>query len=213
MIGYYSRYKTVVKEWMELTYAERRREQAEQTEKKIIQTAFDLMRKKDYDQVSVRDICKAANITTGAFYHHFSAKEDMLRRGFAPLDYHLEQLMEGRQSDPPMARLELLADGYASFVEQELGKLAGQYYMYRLSSRLPEALDSKRFTYQAMMACVEELAAAGQMTPGYTTEEVARFCMRHFRGIVIDWILHDYSYSLVERFRVDYALMCRMFHI
>lgn len=195
-----------------MTYAERRREQSEQTEKKILQAAFDLLREKDYNQVSVRDICRAADITTGAFYHHFPAKEDMLRRGFAPMDYYLEELMEDHHSDPPLTRLELLVNGYAAFVEQELGKMAGQYYMYRLSSRLPEALDNKRFTHQAVLGCLREIAGGGLLAPDYTPEEVGRFCLRHFRGIVIDWILHDYEYSLVEQFRKDYALMCRMFH-
>ena len=196
-----------------MTYLERRRSQAQQTEQNILQAALALMRERDYDQVSVRDICKAANITTGAFYHHFSSKEDLLRRGFAPLDYHLEQLLMGRQGEPPLARLEVLVEGYATFVEQQLGKLAGQYYLYRLSSRAPDALDGSRFTYRAMLECLQETADSGVLAPGYTPEEVSRFCLRHFRGIVIDWILHEYSYSLLERFRLDYALICRLFHV
>jgi len=198
---------------VKLTYAERRREQARQTEQKILHAALTLMRERDYDQVSVRDVCKAADITTGAFYHHFSSKEDMLRRGFAPLDYHLEQLMEGHQADPPLARLELLVDGYAAFVEQELGKLAGQYYVYRLSTRAPDALEGSRYTYRAMQKCLEDSEKLGLLAPGHTPEEVTRFCIRHFRGIIIDWILHEYNYSLAERFRTDYALICRLFHV
>ena len=45
----------------------------------------------------------------------------------------------------------------------------------------------------------------------YTPEEVTDFCMRHFRGIVIDWILHDYSYPLQQQFRKDYTLIRQLF--
>ena len=195
-----------------MNYLQRRREQARQTEQKILQAALTLMREQSYDRVSVRDICTAADITTGAFYHHFSSKEDLLRLGFAPLDDYLEGLLAEHPDAPPLARLELLVDGYASFVEEQLGKLTCQYYLYRLSSRDAAALDAGRFSYRAMLDCLCQARQAGLLAPGHTPEEVTQFCMRHFRGIIIDWILHEYRYSLAQRFRMDYALIRRLFH-
>ncbi|MFQ7450473.1 MAG: TetR/AcrR family transcriptional regulator [Flavonifractor plautii] len=45
---------------------------------------MELARENSFDKVSVRDICQRAGITTGAFYHHFRSKEDLLSRGFSP---------------------------------------------------------------------------------------------------------------------------------
>ena len=58
-------------------YTERRRLQAHETEQAILRAAMELSREQTFDKVSVRDICQKAGITTGAFYHHFSSKEQM----------------------------------------------------------------------------------------------------------------------------------------
>lgn len=84
-------------------YRTRRKEQARQTEQAILQAAMDLSRKQSFDKVSIREICQQAGITTGAFYHHFRSKEDLLSRGFAPLDTYLEQCLAGHEDDPPPA--------------------------------------------------------------------------------------------------------------
>ena len=68
-----------------MDYRQRRKEQAQQTEQAILQAAMELARENSFDKVSVRDICQRAGITTGAFYHHFRSKEDLLSRGFSPL--------------------------------------------------------------------------------------------------------------------------------
>lgn len=67
-----------------MDYRQRRKEQAQQTEQAILQAAMELARENSFDKVSVRDICQRAGITTGAFYHHFRSKEDLLSRGFPP---------------------------------------------------------------------------------------------------------------------------------
>lgn len=188
-----------------------RRLQALKTEQAILQAALELMRQRDFEQVSIRDICREAGITTGAFYHHFSSKEDLLRRGFAQLDDHMERELRPHLSEPPLDRLNRVVDIYAAFVEGDIGKLSARYYQYRLSSRSAEALESNRYVYRAMYACLKDAQEAGLMAPGHTAEEVSTFCMRHFRGIVIDWILHDYSYPLLARFREDYALIRQLF--
>ena len=43
-----------------MDYAQRRRLQSQETERKILHTALALMRERSFDEVSVRDICKAA---------------------------------------------------------------------------------------------------------------------------------------------------------
>ena len=47
------------------------------TKSRILETAFKLLLKKGYDNVSITEVKKESNITTGGFYHHFDSK-DML---------------------------------------------------------------------------------------------------------------------------------------
>ena len=61
----------------------KRVEQAAQTKNNIIRVALNLIQKKGYHNMSIRQLCQEAGISTGAFYHHFSSKEEMINKGFA----------------------------------------------------------------------------------------------------------------------------------
>ena len=115
-----------------MDYAQRRKLQGKETERRILNAALDLMRDRGFDKVSIRDICKEAGITTGAFYHHFSSKEALLESGFAPLDDYMAGALAGHEGEPPDLRLWRILSAYAKFMEQS-GELIGRYYQRRIA--------------------------------------------------------------------------------
>lgn len=187
-----------------MDYAQKRKEQGRQTEEAILKATIELSRESSFDKVSIRDICQRAGITTGAFYHHFPSKEALLARGFAPLDAWMEELMAKHMDATPLERLWLLLSGYAEFMENLGPGLAGRYYEHRLSSPSAATLDPSRYTLRAMQQCLTDIADAGALAEGVTPEWVADFLFRHFRGIVVDWILHQGSYQLLPKLEQDY---------
>lgn len=192
------------------SYSERRKDQARATEKAILGAALTLMRGRGFDQVSVRDICRAAGITTGAFYHHFPSKEAILSRGFAPLDDYMEEALGGHGEEAPVQRLWLILETYARFMSDG-GELTGRYYQHRMANPAAPSTDVQRYTLRAMLACFRQAETAGILAPGHSPEWVADFCFRHFRGVVIDWVLHGYAYPLLPRMQEDYALFETLF--
>lgn len=194
-------------------YRSRRKAQARQTEQAILQAAMDLSRKQSFDKVSIREICQQAGITTGAFYHHFRSKEDLLSRGFAPLDSYLEQSLAGYEDEPPALRLRRLLVNYAEFLENLGWELVARYYQRRLDAPDDTAsMDSSRFTLRAMASCLEQAEAEGGLLPGWSAQWTADFLFRHFRGVVIDWALHRGSYRLLAKLEQDYTLFSHVFH-
>jgi TetR/AcrR family transcriptional repressor of nem operon len=51
---------------------------------KLLHGALSVVRAKGYSATTVDDLCKAAGVTKGAFFHHFKSKEDL---GIAAADY------------------------------------------------------------------------------------------------------------------------------
>ena len=193
-----------------MEYAQRRKLQGEATQRRILHAALDLMRERGFEAVSVRDICTAAGITTGAFYHHFPSKDALLEHGFAPLDDALSAALEGHEADPPEERLRRLMTGYARFME-ESGELIGRYYQRRLAAPNTSSMDGSRYTLRAMRECFRQAAREGLLIPGRSPEWFSSFCFRHFRGVVIDWVLHRYGYPLLPRMEEDYQLFAALF--
>ena len=195
-----------------MDYQTRRREQARKTEQMILQSALALMRTRGFDKVSVRDICRAANITTGAFYHHFSSKEALFTKGFSPLDLYMEQSLAGYDGDSPLEKLRIILTSYARFIEIECGELTGQYYQQRVLNPLAvKSMDQNRYINRAMLDCLAAAEEKGLLSVSRSPEWLADFLFRHFRGVVIDWVLHDYGYSLLEKMTEDYELFERLF--
>ncbi|MEG1240636.1 MAG: TetR/AcrR family transcriptional regulator [Oscillospiraceae bacterium] len=194
-----------------MDYNERRREQGAQTEQHILQAALELMRERGFDGVSVRDVCQKAGITTGAFYHHFPSKEALLAKGFTPLDHYIRVALDGHETESPLVRLGRILTAYATFMEEESGELTGRYYQRRLSAPETRSIDTGRYINEAMVACFSDAKALGMLTAKHSPQWIAAFCYRHFRGVVIDWVLCDYGYPLREKMMEDYRLFATLF--
>ncbi|MCR4433139.1 MAG: TetR/AcrR family transcriptional regulator [Caldiserica bacterium] len=68
-------------------------QKAEETRSILLKEAENLFALRGYDAVSVDDICQAAGVSKGGFYHHFSSKEalflELLDRWLSHLDEEL----------------------------------------------------------------------------------------------------------------------------
>lgn len=193
-----------------MDYSQRRKEQAQRTETAILNAALTLMREKGYDTVTVRDICKAAGITTGAFYHHFQSKEELFDKGFAPLDEYMENAMKDEPANDPAVRLKLILSRYALFMEKS-GELAARYYQRRLTNLSVSSIDSTRYIKSIMIDCFTKAQEQGFHVLRDDPEWTAEFCYCHFRGVVIDWLLCHREYSLPDKMMDEYSLFEKMF--
>lgn len=53
-------------------------QRSRQTQQKILEAAQVLFSTRGFDQSGIDDICRQAGITKGAFYHHYSSKQQLL---------------------------------------------------------------------------------------------------------------------------------------
>lgn len=194
-----------------MDYQQRRQLHAQETRRAILAAAAQLSRQGRFDKMTVRDVCTAAGVTTGAFYHHFSSKEDLLRQGFTSVDVFLEKALEPCRDLPPLDRLEALVKFYAQFMEEQGWETVSLYYSRRLLSPEADPMDPDRYTLRAMLDCLTQLAGQGILSPAYSPEWTADFFFRHFRGTVIDWVLHRGSYPLWPKLEQDYNLFSEAF--
>jgi len=95
------------------------------TKQTLIDTALELIWKSSYGSVSVDDICKAAGVKKGSFYHFFPSKVDL---AIAAMDENLREAQAAYDeafslSREPVARFEHFAD----LVYQMQAEVAAKY--------------------------------------------------------------------------------------
>src|SRR5450755_4597544 len=74
-----------------------------ETREKILRAAARLIALKGYHDTKLEEVLDTAQVTKGAFFHHFRDREDL---GFAVLDWHMErrrQLLNVIEQELPLA--------------------------------------------------------------------------------------------------------------
>ncbi len=194
-----------------MDYQEKRKAQGHITEQRLIEAAQALMVHSGYDAVSIRDICRQAGVTTGAFYHHFRSKEEMLEKGGEQLDLYIRRQLDTKPFHSSLSALRIIFTAYADYMEQNQGELTARYYQNMLAVSGQREFDAGRTIYQIVLHYVEQARARGILSSEFSAEVVTTFSVRHFRGIVIDWAFHNYSFSLMQAMELEFKLLYRLF--
>ncbi|MCW2318137.1 TetR/AcrR family transcriptional repressor of nem operon [Rhodoblastus acidophilus] len=85
--------------------------QIPETKRRLIAAALELIWRSSYGSVSVDDICKAADVRKGSFYHFFPSKADLAVAAMDHADIELRATYDRifSPASPPLQRLENLA--------------------------------------------------------------------------------------------------------
>ena len=93
------------------------RKQNPLTKQNLLEAAFDVIRAKGYAATTVDEICAAAGVSKGAFFHHFASKEDLAVAAAGQWSEVTGGLFESapyHDADDPLERLL----GYVAFRKQ-----------------------------------------------------------------------------------------------
>lgn len=161
---------------------------------KLLQAAVQVVRQKGYAATSVDDLCRAAGVTKGAFFHHFASKEDL---GVAAAQYWNDFTTEFFKSAPyqqlrdPLDRV----FGYIDFRRQILqGSLEDFTCLlgtmvqeaYETSPRIRQACDEVISVHAGRVA--EDIAAAKKLyapKANFDPQELALFTQVVLQGAFV----------------------------
>jgi TetR/AcrR family transcriptional repressor of nem operon len=141
-----------------------------ETREKILRAAARLIALKGYHDAKLEEVLEAAQVTKGAFFHHFRDREDL---GFAVLDWHMDQrrrlldeIEQGLPSAAPSDPLEQVfrrLDAIQEMVRRRDG-CKGGCIIGNMSTALSDCHDGFR---QRLAACFDQMAQ--EFLPGLKT--------------------------------------------
>ena len=177
----------------------KRARQAQATKRAIFEHALELFAQRPYEQIAVKDICEAAGVSVGAFYHHFKGKDTLLDEGYRVFDQQLEREWDERPAGGITDDVHFLIDFQVRALESMGPFAAAQYFKNQLSVEHAYMLDARRALntklIETLRAGVDQGILLGE--PDRMAEDI--LCAS--RGIIYDWCLHNCSYDLVLRSR------------
>jgi AcrR family transcriptional regulator len=77
------------------------------TTKTLHHALISLVLKKNYEEITIKEICDAANVGRSTFYAHYTSKDDLHRRGIE----NLRKVLADRRSDAPLGQGDIRRGG------------------------------------------------------------------------------------------------------
>lgn len=167
---------------------------------KILKTTSKLMNRYGYEYLTVRNICKSADVSIGTFYHHFKNKDSVmsyfLTKGYEKYKKENTLIWEGLSAQYRLIHLFTWLGIY--FVE--LGfEFVSSYYSCKNQALNVRNLDASAVHIDLINDLLSELETAqkeGMISPDININNVYYELNRIFFGNVFDWCLCNASFDL-----------------
>ena len=174
----------------------------------IIESLIPLIQSVPFDELSVTDMCEAAGISVGTFYHYFMKKSDILVGLLTLIDDELEASVFPRlTSEDEAENLRIFAHGWAKHVQTH-----GNERSKLISSVAPSNIDyngQKRVSAVKLEEIFVRGQQKGQFTAEKTPQQLTELFLLALRAVSTDWSRCGGAYPVVERMDEFMALFIK----
>lgn len=172
----------------------------EKTKRKIFVTAMKLFKEKGYDNVTVDEIVKEAEIAKGTFYIYFRTKAHIVAEVFTELDINYENSMKKVEAlESSLEKLRSLLNDAIEIQRDYVGyDLTMIGYRAQLELHIDYSMDAKRPLYKYVAELIREGQKCGELNEDDTPEYYARILIRSIRGAMYEWCVSYNNYDFVE---------------
>jgi TetR/AcrR family transcriptional regulator, transcriptional repressor for nem operon len=164
-----------------------------ETRDRIVRSAARLFLTRSYQSVGIADLCAAADVRKGSFYHFFPSKAELAK---AVVDLHADELERRLTADgSPAERLYAVADAVTHIqtgFEKRFGRIVGCPFG-NLAAELSTTDDELRAhvagvfaRWEARLTAACRAAAdAGVLRDGVAPEALAHMILAQIQGLIL----------------------------
>lgn len=170
-----------------------------QKRSEIINAATELMKEIDFEEITIRAICKVANISIGTFYHYFNDKGDIIIQLYTSVDEYLEKIEEEKfNNEDELENIRLFAEYYGRFVSGAGINTAKNIFTASINTESEYIYRSReRVINRIILNIVKRAKDKKMITIELSEEEIANIILINIRGVVFDWCKFHGQYDLV----------------
>jgi AcrR family transcriptional regulator len=190
-----------------------RQKQAIATKLRITQVATELFKLNGFESVKIQDICQTAEISIGAFYHHFKSKSEIINTAYEQVDILVMDRLETRDFCSNLDKLLFLLGEGANMMEELGWVFVSEIYKNLLSIEGKYSTKPDRYIALEVRSIVEDSLKNGELDSSISSLDLTMIIMRISRGTIFDWCLHDGSYNLKSRMEFELNLVLSNFKI
>ena len=174
-----------------------RQARAAETRKRIVAAAKKLITENGFENVSIEDIAKEAEVSTGSFYTYFKKKEDVIEELNQLSFYHLSEITNEMKDKGLDDRLKYYCREFLAEIERVGIEICRQWIRNNITPVNME-ISGKETTkynhdYLAMKSLLEEGIRRGELTVDTPVDEMAFYINTQLYGLMVAWCMTDAS--------------------
>ena len=171
---------------------------AQETKRKLISTALELLKEKGFDAINVEDITKKAGVAKGTFYIYFKHKEDIvLEISRVPFG----EIAEEHKNMKDAELFDKLRHYFRRFMEQVefCGIQICREWIRNVidPNNVPETMDSRKwfFDYEMLESILKNSPELKEDAP---VELLTHIIISELYGMMISWCMSDGKFEPLE---------------
>ena len=174
-----------------------RQARAAETRKRIVATAKKLITENGFENVSIEEIAKEAEVSTGSFYTYFKKKEDVIEELNQLSFYRLAEITNEMKDKGLDDRLKYYCRQFLAEIERVGIEICRQWIRNNITPVNME-ISGKETTkynhdYLAMKSLLEEGIRRGELTVDTPVDEMAFYINTQLYGLMVAWCMTDAS--------------------
>lgn len=162
---------------------------AEQTQEKIRKIVIDLMRKKNFEQITIREICKEAGVSVGTFYLYFKSKEEALLYSHRFIDNIYEKYEPSNCDDYILQIREMMMIYFKSIADDNFEYIK-HIYIAQIICYSDYIFSHTKEMYKCISTAISKAQEKNLITKELHSDEVFRKLMICARGHVYDYCIN-----------------------
>ena len=174
-----------------------RQARAAETRKRIVAAAKKLITENGFENVSIEEIAKEAEVSTGSFYTYFKKKEDVIEELNQLSFYRLAEITNEMKDKGLDDRLKYYCRQFLAEIERVGIEICRQWIRNNITPVNME-ISGKETTkynhdYLAMKSLLEEGIRRGELIVDTPVDEMAFYINTQLYGLMVAWCMTDAS--------------------
>lgn len=178
----------------------------------IAQAVREVLNSANIDGLTVDDICNAAGIAKGTFYHYFTSKEQLWNEISYPIDDFFcslqDELLEYDDFEEAIAQY---AKNYAIYVSTSGMNTCRTVIQSIINNNNASFVDDTRAVNDLLIKIIKKGYERGQIRDCYTAEEIADMLLLTCRGYILDVCGGHTTQELEQRMVAHLRLLAHAF--
>lgn len=180
-----------------------RQQQAINTRIRITQAAMELFKTATIESVKIQDICNAASVSTGTFYHYFSSKEQIIVEGYNLIDNLIIKDFNSKECIDAIEEILWLNTCVANTIS-ELGlHFISNCYRQILLDESQYTISPDRAVHKLLLSLLMKAKSQNMMSQDFDPIKLAESINKTTRGNIFDWCLKKGSTLLNDAIYED----------